>query len=233
MSTRARRRQERRQRQQEQEQQRQRVFHLFGQLPTELRLEIWVHSWEPRTISLFPIDYDNLIRPGGKNRLPASGYVNYESRSETLRHYKRCFAHPDKSDFRWFNFRLDTLCVPTSMRDIEKLDYRDFRQVQRLIIPELLPGLACVWTPCPDTWPETAIQSFESPMIEDIGGLKVRFSPSGGKTHRERYCYRLSEKDVEFLLMSIRHLLIWKGFEAYLRQRGYIGLIGILAGPVT
>ncbi|KAI1159081.1 hypothetical protein F5B18DRAFT_638118 [Nemania serpens] len=170
MSTRARRRQERRQRQQEQEQQRQRVFHLFGQLPTELRLEIWVHSWEPRTISLFPIDYDNLIRPGGKNRLPASGYVNYESRSETLRHYKRCFAHPDKSDFRWFNFRLDTLCVPTSMRDIEKLDYRDFRQVQRLIIPELLPGLACVWTPCPDTWPETAIQSFESPMIEDGKG---------------------------------------------------------------
>ncbi|KAI3321008.1 hypothetical protein HD806DRAFT_546837 [Xylariaceae sp. AK1471] len=149
-------------------QQQQREFHLFGKLPTELRLKIWVYTWKPRTVSLYPIDDDHFLRPGGKNPLPASGYVNFESRSETLRHYKRCFAHPDKTDFRWFNFRLDTLCLAASWWFLDKLDPRDLRQVQRLIVPEPLSSAISAATPCRDKWPEPVTESFESPMVKEL-----------------------------------------------------------------
>ncbi|KAI1188208.1 hypothetical protein F5B17DRAFT_281147 [Nemania serpens] len=145
---------------QKEEQQPPRVFHLFRQLPTELRLEIWTHTWEPRIVSIFPIvDTEPL-------RYPASGYVNFESRSETLRYYKRCFAYPHKSDFRLFNFRLDTLCVTTKFEDImHKLDPVEASQVQRLIFPDCVVAEAFTMVPCA-RWPEPLNESFESPTIE-------------------------------------------------------------------
>ncbi|KAI0428367.1 hypothetical protein F5Y09DRAFT_289397 [Xylaria sp. FL1042] len=248
----------RRRRQQEQLRQ---VFHLFGQLPTELRLKIWAYSWVSRTVSLYLIDADHFLRPGDENLLPASGYVNSESRSETLRHYKRSFVHPDKSDFRWFNFNLDALCLATSWPFLDDLDPADLRQVQRLIIPETLPSTLAA-TPCPSTWPEPVTESFKSPKVEKllaekypnlkeitlttnrwhvykqfssenkvenyylfqrglspfkgwghmrttyISGLKVRHSPSGSKSYRQRYCCRLSEEDVDFLVQVIVRLLV-------------------------
>ncbi|KAI0805026.1 hypothetical protein GGR55DRAFT_293963 [Xylaria sp. FL0064] len=237
------------------------MFHLFGQLPTELRLKIWTHSWAPRTVSLYLVDADHFLRPGDRNLLPASGYVNSESRSETLRHYKRSFVHPDKTGFRWFNFDLDILCLATSWPFLDDLDPRDLRQVQRLIIPETLPGTRAV-TPCETTWPEPVTESFKSPKVEQllmekypnlreitlttnrwhvykqvssesrvencylfqrglslfkgwghmrttyISGLKVRHSPTGSKTNRQRYCCRLSEEDVDFLVQVIIRLLV-------------------------
>ncbi|KAF2963866.1 hypothetical protein GQX73_g9702 [Xylaria multiplex] len=146
-------------------------FHLFGQLPTELRLQIWAYTWEPRTVSLYAIDRDHFLRPGGKNLLPASAYVNYESRKETLRYYKRCFAHPDKSDFRWFNFRLDTLCLAANLPFLN-IDPNDLKQVQRLIVPDENPGTTFADTPCRDTWPEPVTQSFESPVVEALLEIK-------------------------------------------------------------
>ncbi|TGJ88613.1 hypothetical protein E0Z10_g170 [Xylaria hypoxylon] len=149
------------------QQQRKQMFHLFGQLPTELRLEIWAQTWEPRSLSIYPIDDDHFLCPGGRNRLPASAYVNSESRSETLRHYKRRLAHRDKTDFRWFNFHLDTLCLGGDSWFLDKLDPRDLRQLQRLIVPEALLGAIRAATHCHDTWPEPVTRSFESPMVKE------------------------------------------------------------------
>ncbi|KAI1369744.1 hypothetical protein F5Y08DRAFT_477 [Xylaria arbuscula] len=148
----------------------QQVFHLFGELPTELRLEIWAHTWEPRTVSIYPINENYFLLPEGKNQLPASAYVNSESRSETLRHYKRCFAHHNKSDFRWFNFRLDTLCVAAGpvFGFLKHLDPGDLRQLQRLIVPSTFTAFIHAATPCRDTWPEPVTQSAESSIMEII-----------------------------------------------------------------
>ncbi|KAI0106468.1 hypothetical protein GGR51DRAFT_171247 [Nemania sp. FL0031] len=154
-------------RQRKQKPQQERVFHLFGRLPTELRLEIWKRTWEPRTVTLYPIEHGTFLRPRGGNLLPASGYVNAESRSETLRYYKRCFDHGDKTDFRWFNFHLDTLCIATYTIYLSSLDPTELRQIQRLILPEDLPGFARDMTPCRNTWPKPVTESFESAEVEE------------------------------------------------------------------
>ncbi|GAW27139.1 putative cyclin-like f-box protein [Rosellinia necatrix] len=234
------------------------AFRLFQQLPAELRLQIWVCTWEPRTVSLFPSTddgYDKLsfLRPGSKNRLPTSAYVNSESRSEALRYYKRCFANRDKTDFRWFNFRLDTLCLASNPWALDMLDLGELRQVQRLIAPEFFPGAIHAMVSCDSTWPKPVTESFKSPAIKAllehhypslreitlttniwviinqkyhftpqpsefkgwghlrttyISGLKIRHSPSGSKTYRQRYCCRLSKSDIEILLATIFHLLM-------------------------
>ncbi|KAI1823735.1 hypothetical protein F4861DRAFT_549488 [Xylaria intraflava] len=151
------------------------IFHHFGRLPSELRLKIWVHSWEPKTITIFPSNTGHFIlrrTPNKKdiNRLPSSAYVNAESRSETLRYYKRCFAQRDKSDFRWFNFRLDTLCVAGDchLKKLRFLDPNDLKKVQRLIVPESSPVCTKAATPCEDTWPKPSADSFESPGVEHL-----------------------------------------------------------------
>ena len=111
-----------------------------------------------------------FLLPGGKNELPVSAYVNSESRSETLRYYRRCFAHPDNSDFRWFNFHLDTLCLAAEppLPFLEHLDPGDLRQLQRLIVPVSTTGILEAATPCRDTWPKPVTQSIESSMMEII-----------------------------------------------------------------
>ncbi|KAI0490613.1 hypothetical protein F4859DRAFT_508412 [Xylaria cf. heliscus] len=238
--------------------QQQQVFHLFGQLPTELRLRIWRYTWEPRTVSLFPATPDSFLRRKSRKPLPASAYVNSESRSETLRYYECCFAQIN-GDFRWFNFHIDTLCLALNdnLLDLNILDPTDLEKVQRLIVPGIFPGIVRADTPCRDTWPEPMTESFESPAVERalrynypslreitlttsrwavaeffdlaeednwhfefwfiqmetlpssrgwghmrttyIGGLKVRHTPLGPKTYRQRYCCRLSVKDFEAL----------------------------------
>ncbi|KAI1131175.1 hypothetical protein F5Y10DRAFT_79040 [Nemania abortiva] len=243
------------------------VFPFFRELPAELRCMVWEHSWEPRTVTLYPIeptDKPVFLRPRGGNLLPASGYVNTESREHTLRRYKRCFSHGDSTDFRWFNFHLDTLCLATFGYYLVKLDHAELRQVQRLIVPEWFPGCVRAATPCPDTWPEPVSESFDSPEMEEllekhypslreitlttgkwaiqwcleriakkpedcwkfeprrspyvgwghmrttyVGKLKVRHSPSGGKTYQQRYCCRMSDKDVDLFLYRLRSMLWW------------------------
>ncbi|KAI1148151.1 hypothetical protein F4825DRAFT_434955 [Nemania diffusa] len=151
-------------------QQEARVFHLFGQLPTELRLKIWRHSWQPRTISLYPISDTSFLRPGTENRLPASGSVNVESRRETLRCYEPSFAHPDMRAFRWFNFRIDSLCLATGgyLEALEFFNPDDLRRIRRLIVPSGIPGLNGELTPCRSTWPKPVSESIPSPDIEEL-----------------------------------------------------------------
>ncbi|KAI1113672.1 hypothetical protein F5Y14DRAFT_451864 [Nemania sp. NC0429] len=164
-------------RQQEKRELQQRGFPRFGELPTELRLEIWAHTWSPRAISLTPINRKDFRSSGAKNRLPTSAYVNSESRFETLRHYKRWFAQPDKPGFHWFNYRLDTLYMPTPLPLKDILDFIDIKKVQRLIVPASLPSIVRAATlncdirsePVPEPVPESS----ELTMVEDQ--LKEKF----------------------------------------------------------
>lgn len=48
-------------------------------LPIELRFLVYHHTWEPREVT--------IRKPGFKNNLPATLFVDKESRHETLRHY--------------------------------------------------------------------------------------------------------------------------------------------------
>ncbi|KAJ8126527.1 hypothetical protein O1611_g7112 [Lasiodiplodia mahajangana] len=251
----------RRRKQKQKQQEKERVFHLFGKLPTELRLEIWTHTWEPRTVTIYPTENGVFMRPRGGNFLPASGYVNFESRSETLRYYKRCFDHGDEKDFRWFNFDLDTLCVATDPC-LDLLDLTELRQLQRLIVPDDFPGVVRAATRCRDTWPKPITESFESAKVEEylqeyypslrevtlttskwgwymvppkweyrflfrpsessfkgwghmrttyVGRLRIRHSPAGSKTDRQRYSRRFSKKDVDWFLELIADLLLYCG----------------------
>ncbi|KAI1738467.1 hypothetical protein F4680DRAFT_180364 [Xylaria scruposa] len=145
-------------------------FHPFGELPIELRLKIWVHTWEPRTVTLFPANGVYSLRRTDKIPLPTSAYVNTESRGETLRHYKCCFV----GDSRWFNFRLDTLCIAVECgpEDLESLDPSNPGAVRALSKPfssrlDSTTNYPVVYTRC-DLRPEPVIKSFKSPRVEKL-----------------------------------------------------------------
>ncbi|KAI0189878.1 hypothetical protein F4808DRAFT_32234 [Astrocystis sublimbata] len=230
-------------------------FHLFGKLPTELRRMIWRFALEPRIVTILPSWDCYEMQPRRKPRLPASGYVNRESRSETLRHYKRCFEL--EGDFHWFNFDLDTLCSPTGvcLQICQFRDPSDLMKVQRMISPNSLPNKLKAKMPCEDTWPDPVIDSIDPsdevqeglesnfPALREVtltsfrwhlhheieeytgdvigvswqrddshcyaklahmrtaylGKVRVNYSPRGEKSHQQRYCCRLREKDAIWL----------------------------------
>jgi len=63
-------------------------FHLFSQLPSDIRVKIWMAIIPPEIVY---IDR-NMRLYGSRTRHPITLQINSESRSETLRVYKRCFS---------------------------------------------------------------------------------------------------------------------------------------------
>lgn len=116
-------------------------FRPFHNLPPELRCDIWQATWEPQIITLDHNSYERFEIRADKWNLPTSAHVNYESRCETLRHYKLSFAEEEFESRVWFNFSLDTLHFPyhTQMRRNGIMDIVDLAEVERLIVPEYLP----------------------------------------------------------------------------------------------
>ncbi|KAI1176384.1 hypothetical protein F4777DRAFT_597704 [Nemania sp. FL0916] len=154
-------------------QQSQRVFHRFGDLPQELRFQIWEATWEPRTVPLIPkqqLNQSPWDPTWKRNRLPVSAYVNSESRSETLRQYFPCFPQPTKTDVRWFNPRLDTICLAKwySMQDFKFCNRGHLKKIERMIVPQLMPGFINASVPRADTWPEPLTESFESSPVAEL-----------------------------------------------------------------
>ncbi|KAI1640541.1 hypothetical protein F4809DRAFT_589155 [Biscogniauxia mediterranea] len=88
------------------------MFHRFPELPCEIRLAIWRATWTPRVVRA---DVEQIngrsVTVGGS--LPTSGWVNRESREETLRHYELCFSIYSSPTRVYFNFDLDTLEINT------------------------------------------------------------------------------------------------------------------------
>ncbi|KAI1431831.1 hypothetical protein GGR50DRAFT_37050 [Xylaria sp. CBS 124048] len=148
------------------------VFHFFGKLPKEIRFKIWQMTWEPRTVTMFPTDNKHYWHPQRKeeNVLPASGYVNVESRSETLRYYKRCFVQPGREDFRWFNHRIDSLGIAFDwcLNTLKFVDPTDLWKVRRFVAPQQ-SGIFWSSKPVEATDPSVrAIEHFDVPVITDL-----------------------------------------------------------------
>lgn len=102
-----------------------RVFHPFSRLPIELRLEIWRMTWDSRNIGIvtkfiYSQDSDYYIHLDitelkTSTSPPSTVFVNRESRTETLLHYRPLALGPLTyryvvSEF-YFNYELDTIAI--------------------------------------------------------------------------------------------------------------------------
>ncbi|KAF7952415.1 uncharacterized protein EAE97_001912 [Botrytis byssoidea] len=82
----------------------QNTFHAFPRLPLELRLEIWRLSFPgPRLIRIFFIEGHFMSNA----TVPPGLHVCKESRNETLRFYKLCFAADPSNARIYFNVDCD------------------------------------------------------------------------------------------------------------------------------
>ncbi len=138
-------------------------FALFVQLPSEIRRMIWRYTWEPRVVVirrgesgkgsiLSQIQYFagqcRAEQANARNwhligvttythtQVPSSFFVDYESRDETLRHYKLAFKLPLGRSQVYFRFGVD---VPATPRH-NVLHWRrseNISQVEDLVIMDL------------------------------------------------------------------------------------------------
>ncbi|KJZ70220.1 hypothetical protein HIM_10406 [Hirsutella minnesotensis 3608] len=85
------------------------AFHLFSQLPTELRQLIWELSMEPREVIV-----GGLVR---RSSTPAPPLLQVckESRSYLQNRYKTCVLSGDLKKSRLINFDIDTAYCPPTM----------------------------------------------------------------------------------------------------------------------
>jgi hypothetical protein len=92
------------------------TFHLFPKLPDEVKLMIWRRTFPRRTHVLFggPPYGKSCVRVRHTPPSPISSRVNFESRQETLRHYKvlqtgRCACNKHRPEFLFWNGETDRL----------------------------------------------------------------------------------------------------------------------------
>ena len=98
------------------------AFHLFPELPTELRLQIWTHLILPRVVAAVCTSAPlTASPPSSRRRTPALLHVNREARTLALAHYAPSFvwavprvllgAGAGAPARVWFNARLDALLL--------------------------------------------------------------------------------------------------------------------------
>jgi hypothetical protein len=110
-------------------------FHIFSNLPIELRVKIWIFA-HPGPRSVF-VTLGN--RSPGSHQLPrtppplwprrdlAHLFINHESRGIFLEHYTCIFTHADNHKPRgrgagsYFNYKKDSLCVTSGLRGLRYL----------------------------------------------------------------------------------------------------------------
>jgi len=83
-------------------------FPMFGALPQELRLRIWMFSMAPGRI----VPMNCASSPQGITlrpiRVPVTLSINHESREESLRYFER-IHYAKGTRYTWFNPRIDTV----------------------------------------------------------------------------------------------------------------------------
>ncbi|KAK4198465.1 hypothetical protein QBC40DRAFT_283566 [Triangularia verruculosa] len=109
------------------------TFTCFGELPPEIRLQIWEVLIQPRIVLAACVDnrsktqkHTQMAKRSTKRSIPVLLHVNHESRTLALRHYELTFAWkipprlaapetsvlPAQGDARvWFNYSLDALLL--------------------------------------------------------------------------------------------------------------------------
>ena len=86
------------------------TFPLFPSLAPELRIKIWQHACQPRTVT---VRYDSERNKClSSSRPPAILQANHESRIEAQKAYKLCFGTASQSARIYFNPYHDTLYLP-------------------------------------------------------------------------------------------------------------------------
>ncbi|CAJ2505060.1 Uu.00g124540.m01.CDS01 [Anthostomella pinea] len=121
-------------------------FHQFSQLAPELRRSVWRASWAPRNIVVFHNNYPNEEWFANSNKgLPASAFVNRESRDETLLHFAWSFARfPIAAPIKIrINFNINILfvasrdCQPRLTHELKTSP--ELRCLQQISVREWLP----------------------------------------------------------------------------------------------
>ncbi|KAI0834627.1 hypothetical protein F5Y06DRAFT_153167 [Hypoxylon sp. FL0890] len=132
-------------------------FPQFLKLPLELQYMIWEYTWGPREVTIVPKKRAGFWTLCG-TRLPASGYVNRVARREALRHYALRFA-PQGWPAVYFDFKLDTLRIPSHIQALSYLGLSDLQRVESLMIPEWIPA-----SPPRRPWPGTELENIVNLM---------------------------------------------------------------------
>ncbi|RDW77141.1 hypothetical protein BP6252_05194 [Coleophoma cylindrospora] len=152
-------------------------FSLFPDLPLELRLKIWRHTFHVNRIVAISIVLGGGRFSGWKSldKPPVVLWVNSEAREEALKHYKLSFGTPLRPASIYFNPRIDTLRFGNGLGD-------DFR-INREAWLEAGAGnyllnvfLGTGYTPRPGIKPASNCQSVVSMIVdvdEDIYGRRV------------------------------------------------------------
>ncbi|KAH7309328.1 hypothetical protein BKA65DRAFT_559541 [Rhexocercosporidium sp. MPI-PUGE-AT-0058] len=117
------------------------MFTVFSNLPSELRLKIWQQACFPRTVALKYTSTTSSFN--SKTSPPTLLSVNQESRHEALRIYTLSFGTSLQPARTYFNPFLDTLYIPRHQEMGYDETLRDFRQL--VLDPSgLLDQVRCV-----------------------------------------------------------------------------------------
>ncbi|CAJ2507347.1 Uu.00g085330.m01.CDS01 [Anthostomella pinea] len=194
------------------------TFHFFSKLPSSVRRRIWRHTWEPREV--VPTDFVQegcFIRGAPYDyheHMPASGYVNQESRQETILHYELSFRSPLNRAGVWFNFSLDTLFMPLHHRPWVHYDHDDLERLQRLSMPEWLPVGWYDATKRPLQWPSlpTRICRQEAFKVKTGSSKALLENPElyGARKLLTIRCPNLKELHLRLNPPRLRSLQIWR-----------------------
>ncbi|TLS27171.1 hypothetical protein PpBr36_04595 [Pyricularia pennisetigena] len=126
-------------------------FSLFTALPTELRLEIWRLTFQPRAVEVrYQPETDEcrtITHP------PAVLQVCRESREEALRFYHKCFGTKTQEPLIYFNSSIDILYIPRhrpmgyddTSRDFAECILDTAEHVKMLAVDHVLPDVKRPW----------------------------------------------------------------------------------------
>lgn len=103
------------------------MFTIFSNLPSELRIKIWQQACSPRTVTL---TYNTSSSSFSSTTPPPTLLsVSHETREEALRIYTLSFGTPTEAPKVYFNPLLDTLYLPRHQEMGYDETLRDFRQL--------------------------------------------------------------------------------------------------------
>jgi hypothetical protein len=109
------------------------TFHLFGDLPAELRIKIWKAALTPRVVTILTqttnVNTTNNIAFYTTSPPPTLLSVSHESRSEALSSYRLSFSTSQNLPTTYFNPHLDTLYFPRHREMGYDEVLRDFRDL--------------------------------------------------------------------------------------------------------
>ncbi|KUI57641.1 hypothetical protein VP1G_04923 [Cytospora mali] len=140
----------------------------FNTLPTEIKLKVYEMTWETRRVRIsrkrvaqkrVGRQWMKDLKRGTANappneewvttsctRPPVTLWVNYESRSETLKRYQLSFACPSEGTSHvYFNFDIDELEIPRHCRIRPAISREELARLRVLVVPSRSIVTEALW----------------------------------------------------------------------------------------